>query len=286
MKGMRVLRSIRTAADELQPGRLPVLIALILLGGAALVATLAGTGAWRAVGVAGLAAVFVVGGLLAPWLFAPRYPRHPADYGGYYPPFPDVARVLVAAETDGLAVYLGRPRERRVLAYGRILRTDVAALPDGRRALELQYADRITQRSYAMRFVFRDTAADRILRTILRRQYQEADTPWAMWRALEIDVAFEPEDLERGATRLVPFTRQVACGRCAGVARINQSCPTCAGAAIVQERDVVELRLRRGAEPGSTFQYPDLGNEDINGVRGPLIVRVVVRRPETGSAGQ
>lgn len=281
---MRVLRSIRSVADELQPGRLPVLSVLILSGGAALAAAMGGTGAWRAAGVAALAALVVVGGLLAPWLFAPRYPRHPADYGGYYPPFPHVARVLVAAEPDGLAVYLDRPRERRVLAYGRVLKTDVAALPDGRRALELQYADRITQRSYAMRFVFRDTVADRILRAILRRQYQEADTPWAMWRALELDVAFELTELERGATRLVPFTRQVACGRCAGVAKINSSCPTCAGAGVVKERDVVEVKVHRGAEPGSTLRYPDLGNEDINGVRGPLVLRVTVRTPESDPA--
>lgn len=91
MKRTRVVRPVRVAADELQPGRLPVLIALVLLGVAALVSALSGTGTWRVAGVVGLAVVFVVGGLLAPWLFAPHYPRHPADYGGYYPPFPDLA---------------------------------------------------------------------------------------------------------------------------------------------------------------------------------------------------
>jgi hypothetical protein len=274
MRLARVGTRIRRASDALQPGRLPVLAALLVAMAAAGLLALVGAGPWRRGALATLG-VLVLGGMrLAPWLLERQYPRYPGEYYGYYPPFPDSAYVAVAAEPDGLAVYMGRPRQRKVLPYGRILNSDVVQLPDGRRALQFRFGDRITRRAYRMRFVFRDFAADRLLRAILRRQYREADTPWAVWRSLEIEAALPAEELARGGKRLVPFDRKVVCAWCAGIQGIRPDCPHCGGAGIRTERDVVEVVLRPGTPPGATLKFKDMGNEDINGVRGPLTVRI------------
>jgi hypothetical protein len=273
----RIAAWIRHASDALQPGRLPVLAALLVAIATAGLLALAGTGPWRWGALAALATLILGGMLAAPWLLESRFPRYLVDYVGYYPPFPESARVAVAAEPDGLAVYMGRPRQRKVLPYGRIVNADIVELPGGRRALQFRFGDRITRRAYRMRFVFRDVAADRLLMAILRRQYREADTPWALWRSLEIDVACTPEELAAGAKRLVAFDRKVVCAWCAGIRGIRPDCPHCGGAGIRIERDVVEVAVRPRTPPGATLKFADMGNEDINGVRGPLTVRIIAK---------
>jgi hypothetical protein len=280
MRLARVGTRIRRASDALQPGRLPVLAALVVAMAAAALLALAGAGPWRWGALTAFGALILGGMRLAPWLLERQYPRYPAEYYGYYPPFPDSAYVAVAAEPDGLAVYMGRPRQRMALPYGRILRADVAELRDGRRALQFHFGDRITRRAYRMRFVFRDFAADRLLRAVLRRQYREADTPWAVWRSLQVEIAIPEEELMRGGKRLVPFERKVACPWCAGLHGIRPNCPHCGGEGIRTERDVVEVAVPPGTPPGTALKFVRMGNEDINGVRGPLTVRITAGTAE------
>jgi DnaJ-class molecular chaperone len=87
-------------------------------------------------------------------------------------------------------------------------------------------------------------------------------------------VACAPEELAAGAKRLVLFDRKVVCAWCAGIRGIRPHCPHCGGAGIRTERDVVEVVVRPGTPPGATLKFADMGNEDINGVRGPLTVRI------------
>ena len=83
-------------------------------------------------------------------------------------------------------------------------------------------------------------------------------------------MACAPEELAAGAKRLVIFDRKVVCAWCAGIRGIRPHCPHCGGAGIRTERDVVEVVVRPGTPPGATLKFADMGNEDINGVRGRL----------------
>lgn len=285
--GMRVRRFLWALEETLQPGRLPVLAVLLAaMLVAALVAVLAG-GTWRWRAVAVLAVLAVVGKRAAPWLLERRYPRYPAVYRGTYPPFPASARVLVAAEPDGLAVYMGRKRERRRLLYGHIFKPDVVVGQDGVRRLVFTYIDRIAKKGYRMQFAIAGYAADELLLAILRRDYREADTPWALWRPLTVELPCTPEELRRGCVRAVPFTRQVVCAWCAGIPEIRPHCRTCGGQGVYTEQDVVQVTIPAGSRPGWQVAFREKGNEDINGLRGPLRVRVTLRNesgdPESSS---
>ncbi len=106
-----------------------------------------------------------------------------------------------------------------------------------------------------------------------------------MWRSLEIEATLPVEELARGGKRLVPFDRKVVmvCAWCAGIPGIRPHCPHCGGAGIRTERDVVEVAGATRGPPGTTLKFADMGNEDLDGVRGPFWCALPPGLPSVGA---
>jgi len=92
---------------------------------------------------------------------------------------------------------------------------------------------------------------------------------------MAIDLMVKPDELQNGATKQVAIQRKIACTQCGGVASVSPNCPECAGQGVVFQDDIAAVIILRGSHPGKEITLPELGHEDINGYRGPLIVRLV-----------
>jgi hypothetical protein len=223
----------------------------------------------------GAVALVIAGGIGRP----PEYPTSRAYYAGAYPPLPDRQWVTVSARPEGLVVQVDRRAGRRILKYGRIEHATVTSGgPDGRwRAMSAYYRDLITQRAYPISFAPREPLiADALVRAVERRHYLEADLPWSVWRTHVMDVQVTDEELRGGATKTVSVERKVACAHCAGIEAVAPTCRECGGKGVRLEQDIVTVRIPGKSLPGHELTIPEMGHEDINGYRGPLVVRLTL----------
>ena len=98
---------------------------------------------------------------------------------------------------------------------------------------------------------------------------------WKTWRVMAIDLMVKPDELRSGATKEVAIQRKIACTQCGGTAGALPTCSECAGQGVILEGDVAAVVIPKGSRPGKEITLPELGHEDINGYRGPLVVRLV-----------
>src|SRR5713226_384548 len=121
-------------------------------------------------------------------------------YTGSYPPLPSGGWATAWAKPEGLVLDFGR-HGKRLIKYGRLEQTMVAPTGrEGRRALFAYVDDAITRALYPIWLVPRHPRdADRLLRAILRRHYEDADRVWKTWRTMAIDVMVKPDELRNGA---------------------------------------------------------------------------------------
>lgn len=258
--------------------------AALLAVGAVLVAAmgpLSGPSELVALGAAAL--LFLAFGLMAPWLVETRDRQYSGYYDGCYPPFPDRSHVVLLANPEGLVVSFRKGSLRRVLPYRRLLDVQVVAVRKNVQTLTCNFQDNITNMKYGMSFTLNGRDADDLFRVILRRRHAEAISAWALWRMLEVEMPLSSGELLEGTKRLVRFKRQVACVPCHKTPPPNPACRTCSGKGARVESDVVEVVIHPGTTHGTTVQYAEMGNEDINGQRGPLTVLVTCASPVVAS---
>jgi len=265
----------RRFAEHLQPGRAPVLLAVLCVMGASLAAAIVLGGTARLVAGLVFLAAFIAGGLAAGWLLEPRERSYGVVYTGSYPPLPRRARAEVWVRPEGLAIALPGERRMEVIRHGLIASARVEPLADNRAVLHMAIDDRITRTRYPASLAFDSyDDAENLFYELARMRYVEADALWSVWRTVNLSIQVSDEDLRRGFRRTVPFTRQVACFRCAGIEGADRSCPTCRGTGFTTERDFVEVTAPPGTPPDRKFVFEGAGNEDPNGRRGPVVVRL------------
>jgi hypothetical protein len=219
----------------------------------------------------------------------PDYPADRALVKTAHPGIPNDRWAWVCASGEGLVLDFGRKGGRHVLKYGRLInpavfgndvpaadpKTGQVVIFQGPRQLEFIYRDLTLQQDFTMSIRPQQAAnADRMLRAILRRQQLRNSAAWRSWKTLEISLKVPAGELERGASRQVVIHRMVACTRCAAIPGYNTACSFCGGKGYGLEQDTVTVRIRPGMKPNSTITLRGKGNEDLNGDRGPLVVRV------------
>lgn len=231
---------------------------------------------WRPVGALLLLVSAVVLAAIDLHARTDPYPRAKVRYTGSYPPLPCGGWATAWAKPEGLVIDFGR-RGKRLIKYGRLEQAMVTHTGrEGRPALFAHVNDAITRALYPIWLVPKHPLdADRLLRAILRRNYEDADRVWKAWRAMAIDLVVKPDELEKGATKAVMIQRKVACTPCGGIARVFPTCPECGGQGAVLQDDVGAVAIPKGSRPGKEIILPELGHEDVNGYRGPLVVRLV-----------
>jgi hypothetical protein len=204
------------------------------------------------------------------------YPRARIWYTGSYPPLPDRSWGIAWAKPEGLRLDFGR-RGKRLIKYGRLEQATVTHIDrEERRALFAYVNDAVSRTLYPIWLVPRNPLnADRLLRAILRRNYEDADLVWKAWRTMAIDLVVKPDELRTGVTKELKIQRKVACTQCGGIEGALPNCPECAGQGAVVQDDVVSVVIPKGSRPGKEIILPELGHEDVNGYRGPLVVRLV-----------
>jgi len=203
----------------------------------------------------------------------------PAFFYGFHPRLRRNRGVYLSLVPGGVLV---RSRDGELLLRYALIRS-VRLGPGG--LLSLEVLDAVSERTYVLEFKIDSykRAAD-FYENLLREQYREADAPWAAWRSLEVELAVSAEELRRGFRKKVSFTRLVACPDCRGAKGVNPDCPRCGGRGARSEPDVVELRVRAGTPAGREFVFRGMGNQDPNGRRGPLTVRLVCADPTATAA--
>lgn len=243
------------------------------------------TGTARLAAGAAFLAAFVLGGLLAGRFAGPAEPqemaRH-AFYQGNYPPLPREGRVNVTVRPEGLVLRFPQHRRTEVIKHGLVVSAKVEqAGRDGQMGrVSMVLLDRITRTNYPAWLLFQTfSEAEDFLHDLATQRYAEADALWAVWRTVNLRLDVTDEDLRRGFRKTVPFTRKIACPSCGGVEGVNPSCRTCAGRGFTTERDVVEVVAPPRTPPDRKFVFEWAGNEDINGRRGPVVVRLERRQP-------
>lgn len=260
--------------------------AALLAVGVAMVAAMGPlSGLLELVALGAAALFFLAFGLMAPWLVETRDRRYSGYYRGCYPPFPDEGYVTLTVNPEELVVSFRKGSVRRVLPYRRLLNVHVAAGKNNFYVLTCRLQDNITNMEYDMAFALNRQDADDLLRAILRRRDVEVNSAWALWRMLEVEMPLSSGELLEGTKRLVRFKRQVACVPCHKTLPPNPACRTCAGKGARVESDMVEVVIHPGTAHGTTVQYAEMGNEDINGQRGPLTVCVERASPVVASPG-
>ncbi len=204
------------------------------------------------------------------------YPRARVWYTGSFPPLPSGSWATAWAKPEGLVLDFGRQR-KRLFKYGRLEQAMVTqADGEGHRALYVHVNDAITHMLYPIWLVPRDPLdADRLLRAILRRNYEDADLVWKAWRTMTVDLLMKPDELRVGSTREVSIQRKVACTQCGGIEGVSPRCPECAGKGAVFQDGIAVVVIPRGSRSGKEIILPEMGHEDVNGYRGPLVVRLV-----------
>ena len=196
-------------------------------------------------------------------------------YTGSYPPLPSGGWATAWAKPEGLVLDFSRQR-KRLIKYGRLVQAVVTHTGhEGRRALFAYVDDAVTRALYPIWLVPKyPLDADRLLRTILRRNYENADLAWKAWRTMAIDLVVKPEELRTGVAKEIKIQRKVACTQC-GIAGASSTCRVCAGRGSIFQDDVAAVAIPKGSRPGKEIVLPELGHEDVNGYRGPLVVRLV-----------
>lgn len=231
---------------------------------------------WRLIGALSLlvsAIVFATLGL--PPGADPRL-KAKVRYTGSFPPLPSGSWANAWVKPEGLMLDFGRDR-KRLIKYGRLAQAVVTHTGrEGRRALFAYIDDAVTHALYPIWLVPKHPLdADRLLRAILRRNYENADLVWKAWRTMAVDLVVTPHELRNGATKEIPIQRKVACTQCGGIDGVSPACPECAGQGSIFQDDVAAIGIPKGSRSGKEIVLPELGHEDVNGYRGPLVVRLV-----------
>src|SRR3989442_12503233 len=92
---------------------------------------------------------------------------------------------------------------------------------EGRRPLFAYVNDAIAHTLYPIWLVpKRPVDADRLVRAILRRTYEDADRVWKTWRVMGIHPMVKPDELRSGATKEVAIQRKITCNQCGGGAPV------------------------------------------------------------------
>jgi len=232
--------------------------------------------AWRFVGALSLLVSTVVLARIGLPVRTNPYPRAKVWYTGSFPPLPSGRWAAAWAKPEGLVLDFGW-HGKRLFKYGRLEQAMVTQSDgEGRRALYVHVNDAITHMLYPIWLVPADPLdADRLLRAILRRNYEDADLVWKAWRTMTIDLLVKPDELRAGSTKEVSIQRKVACTQCGGIAGVSPKCPECAGQGAVFQDDIIVVVIPKGSRSGKEIILSDLGHEDVNGYRGPLVVRLV-----------
>lgn len=231
---------------------------------------------WRLAGALSLLVGAVVLAAIGLPVRADPYPKAKVWYTGSYPPLPSDSWGTAWAKPEGLGLDFGR-RGQRLIKYGRLEQAMVTHTGrEGRRALFAYVNDAISRTLYPIWLVPKHPLdADRLLRAIVRRNYEDADRVWKTWRTMAIDLVVKPDELRTGVTKEVTIQRKVACTQCGGIAGVSLRCPECAGQGAVLQDDLAAVVVPKGSRPGKEIILSELGHEDVNGYRGPLIVRLV-----------
>lgn len=231
---------------------------------------------WRLAGALSLLVSAVVLAAIGLPVHTDPYPKGKVWYTGSYPPLPSSGRATAWAKPEGLVLDFGRQR-KRLIKYGRLAQAVVTHTDrEGRRALFAYVDDAVTHALYPIWLVPKHPLdADRLLQAILRRNYENADLVWKAWRTMAIDLVVKPQELRTGVTREVTIQRKVACTQCGGIVGVSPRCRECAGEGAVLQDDVAAVVIPKGSRPGKEVILPELGHEDVNGYRGPLVVRLV-----------
>ena len=231
---------------------------------------------WRLAGALSLLVSAVVLAAIGLPVRTDPHPRAKVWYTGSYPPLRSAGWATAWAKPEGLVLDFGR-HGKRLIKYGRLEQAMVTHTGrQGRRALLAHVNDAITRALYPIWLVpKRPLDADRLLRAILRRNYENADLVWKAWRTMAIDLVVKPEELRTGATKEIRIQRKVACTQCGGIAGASPTCPECAGRGAIMQDDVASVVIPKGSRPGKELILSELGHEDVNGYRGPLVVRLV-----------
>lgn len=269
-------------ARQLKPGRAQVLLAVLAVMAVSFIAAFFLEGRPRLVAGVVFLVAFLLGGLAARWLFEPEEKSYPAIYTGHYPPLPRRDRVDVWAAPEGLALWFPSLRRTEVIRHGLIesARIEQTDEPEVRGVLQLTIADRISRSTYTASLLFRNPQhAAEVFDGLARHRYAEADAPWAMWRTINLRLQVTSEELRRGFRKTVPFTRMVACTSCYGIHGLDPRCSACAGKGYTTERDFVEVKAPPGTPIDKEFVFERVGNEDPNGRRGPVVVRLEQEKP-------
>lgn len=254
---------------------LRISLVAVAMGGMALLAAPVHP-TWRLAGALSLLVSAVILAALGLPVGADQYLKAKVWYTGSYPPLSSDSWATAWAKPEGLVLDFGRDR-KRLIKYGRLAQAVVTHTGrEGRRALFAYVDDAITHALYPMWLVPRHPLdADRLLRAILRRNYENADLVWKAWRTMAVDLLVTPNELRDGTTKEIPIQRKVACTQCGGIAGVSPTCPECAGRGSVLHDDVAAMEIPKGSHPGKEIVLPRLGHEDVNGYRGPLVVRLV-----------
>ena len=231
---------------------------------------------WRLAGALSLLVSAVILAAIGLPHRADPYPKAKVWYTGSYPPLPNSRWGTAWAKPEGLVLDFGR-HGKRLIKYGRLEQAMVTHTGrEGRRALFAYVNDAIARTLYPIWLVpKRPVDADRLVRAILRRNYEDADRVWKTWRVMAIDLMVKPDELRSGATKEVAIQRKIACTQCGGTAGALPTCSECAGQGVILQGDVAAVVIPKGSRPGKEITLPELGHEDINGYRGPLVVRLV-----------
>lgn len=212
----------------------------------------------------------------------PRPRTYKATYSGVYPLLPREGRVDVWVQPEGMVLRFPTQRRTETVRHGLIESAHAGpAGRDGRAGqLSMRLLDRITGATYTASLLFPTLReAEDLLFELSRQRHVEADALWAVWRTVNLRLEVTDDELRRGFRKTVPFVRRIACPKCGGVEGVDPSCRTCAGRGAVTERDVVEVVAPPGTRVDRKFVFERAGNEDINGRRGPVVVRLSRREP-------
>ncbi len=198
----------------MREGEIPVSRAALLtvaIGGIVLLAAPINP-TWRLVGAVSLLVSVVVLARIGLPVRTDPHPRTKVWYTGSFPPLPSGSWATAWAKPEGLVLDFGRHR-KRLIKYGRLEQAMVTQSDGERlRALYVHVNDAITHMLYPIWLVPRDPLdADRLLRAILRRNYEDADLVWKAWRTMTIDLLVKPDELRAGNTKHIPIQRKVAC---------------------------------------------------------------------------
>lgn len=252
-----------------------VALLVVAIGGLALLAAPIDP-TWRLAGALTLLVSAVLLAAIGLPVHVDHYPKARAWYTGSYPPLPSGNWATAWAKPEGLVFDFGR-RGRRLIKYGRLAQAMVTHTGrEGRRALFAYVDDAVSHALYPIWLVPRNPLdADRLLRAILRRNYENADLVWKAWRTMAIDLVVTSDELRTGTTKEIRIQRMIACTKCGGIAGVSPRCSECAGNGSTFHDDVATVSIPKGSRPGKEIILPELGHEDVNGYRGPLIVRLV-----------